>query len=69
MKKYAIELTKGDNEIILETFESKEQAMAAGEGYRKKYTREQGLLSCILADFDEENNMIGNNYRLFHSWL
>lgn len=69
MKKFAIEFTHGDDETILELFDTKEQAMAAGEQYRKQYTREQGLLSCILADFDENGNRIGNSYRFYDAWL
>lgn len=69
MKKFAIELTKGDDEIILALFDTKEEAMAAGEQYCKQYSREQGLVSCIFADFDEKGNRVGNSYRLYHSWL
>lgn len=69
MKKFAIELTKGDDETILALFDTKEEAMAVGEQYRKQYTREQGLVSCILTDFDEKGNRVGNSYRLYHSWL
>lgn len=69
MKKFAIELTKGDDEKILAIFDTKEEAMAAGEQYRKQYSREQGLVSCILADFDNDGNRVGNAYRLYNSWL
>lgn len=69
MKKFAITLTHGNDKTILALFDTKEEAMAAGEQYRKKFTREQGLVSCILADFDERENMVGNSYHLYHSWL
>lgn len=69
MKKFAIELTKGNEETILALFDTKEEAMAAGEQYRKQYSREQGLINCILAEFDEKGNMVGNSYHLYHSWL
>lgn len=68
MTKYAIKLTKDDTTTILEIFESKDAAINAGAEYRKQYTREQGLISCISADFDENNNMVGNSYRLLESW-
>lgn len=68
MTKYAIKLTKDDTSTILAIFETKDVAMKAGAEYRKEYTREQGLISCISADFDESNNMVGNSYRLLESW-
>ena len=68
MTKYAIKLTKDDTGTILAIFESKEAAINAGAEYRKQYPREQGLISCISADFDESNNMVGNSYRLLEAW-
>ncbi len=68
MNKFAIKLVKGDDNTIIETFETKEEALAAGEKYRSKYTSEQGLISCIQADFDENNNLVGHGYRLINAW-
>lgn len=68
MTKYAIKFTKDNTIKILAIFESKDAAMNVGAEYRKQYTREQGLISCISADFDENNNMVGNSYRLLESW-
>lgn len=28
-----------------------------------------GTASCISADFDENDNMLGNQYKLYHTWL
>lgn len=69
MLKYAICLTKDNNRTILQTHEKEVDAMAAGEQLRKRYSRDKGLLSCILADFDTNNVMQGQSYRLFHSWI
>ena len=68
MTKYAIKLTKDDISTILAIFESRDSALNAGAEYRKQYTREQGLISCISAVFDESNNIVGNSYRLLESW-
>ncbi len=68
MEKFAIKLVKDDNSTILETFEDKDVALAAGAKYRKKYTREQGLISCIQAEFDENGNMVGGKYKLVDAW-
>lgn len=69
MEKFAIKLVKDDNNTILETFEDKQDALAAGEKYRLKYTREQGLISCIQANFDDKDNIIGNRYKLIDAWI
>lgn len=68
MKKYAIKLTKNDDQKILEIFENKEIAMKSGLEYRKRYSREDGLLSLVEATFDENGNMIGG-YRLHETFM
>ena len=68
MEKYAIKLVKDDNNTILETFTSKDEALAAGSRYRAKFTREQGLISCVQAEFDEEDRIVGNRYELIDTW-
>lgn len=69
MMKYAIKLTKGDNYKILETFDTKDAAMIAGAEYRKQYSRDSGLLSCIEAEFDDQGNMVGTTYKLHESFI
>lgn len=64
MKRYAIKLTHGDDVKILEVFDDKPAAMAAGAEYRKTISRDAGLLGLIEADFDENNKMIGGGYKL-----
>ena len=68
MQKYAIELIKGNKERILETFLEKDEALKAGEKYRRQYSRDDGLISCICADFDENDNITGKSYKLFETW-
>lgn len=69
MTRFAIKLTKGDDYKIIETFCTKDAAMAAGAEYRKKYSRDDGLLSCIEADFDENGNMLGTVYKIHEVFL
>lgn len=64
MTKYAIKLTKNDDVTILGVCETEKDAIALGADLRKKYTRDQGLLAMIEAEFDENNQMIGNRYKL-----
>ncbi len=68
MEKFAIKLVKGDNNTILEMFIDKQEALTVGEIYRSKYTIKQGFISCIQADFDEHNNLVGNAYKLINAW-
>lgn len=64
MKRFAIKLTKNDDVKILGVRETKEQAIALGLELRKQYSRDTGLLAVIEAEFDSDNNMLGNAYRL-----
>lgn len=69
MKKFAIKLTKDDEFKILLVCDDKETAMRAGIEFRNKYPREQGLLACIEADFNENGQMAGNGYRLHELFM
>lgn len=64
MKKYAIKLTKDDNVTILGVCNTKAEATELGNELRKQHSKDEGLLACIEADFDESNRMIGNSYKL-----
>lgn len=64
MKKFAIKLTKDDTVTILGVRNTKDEAMLLGENLRKQYSRDKGLLACIEADFNDENQMIGTGYKL-----
>ena len=69
MIKFAVTLTKGDNRKILEICDTKDEAIAKGEKHRKSLTMDSGILSCISAEFDENNNRLNNTYKLIHSWI
>jgi len=69
MLKFAIKLTKDNDSTILAVFDDKDTAMSAGSEYRKQYSWDMGLLSCILADFDENDKIGGSGYNLIHSWM
>lgn len=69
MKKFAIKITKGDDVTILGVRETKEEAMLLGAELRKQHTRDEGLMTCIEADFDENDQMIGNSYKLHEAFL
>lgn len=61
MKKFAITLTHGNDKTILALLDTKEEAMAAGEQYRKQYSRKQGLLTIYMAhSYDFLKDMQGD---------
>lgn len=64
MKKFAVKLTRGDDVTILGVRETKEQAIELCMELRTQYSRDAGLLAVIESEFDENNQMIGTNYRL-----
>ena len=68
MMKYAIELTNGNRETIVETFEDKDAAMEFGKSYFANLPKGGGIVSCISAEFDELGNRIGNSEIIYHVW-
>ena len=69
MGRFAIELIKGDDRTFLESFDTKEAAFAAGRAYRQKYTPSQGLIGCICAELDENNQADFNCFRICGTWF
>ena len=65
MKRFAIKLTHGDDVTIPGVRDTKAEAKELGVVLRKQYSRDAGLLALIEADFDENDRMIGNGYKLY----
>lgn len=57
MKKYGLLLIKGDDVTVLETHEDKDIALTRGLALSKNYPKDEYLVSCVLSDFDENNNI------------
>ena len=68
MLKFAIELVKGDDRTVLQLFDTKESAMAAGPLYRSRYAPTQGLIGCTSAEFDTNDQRINHFYRIHGAW-
>lgn len=68
MKKFAIEVTKGNTSTVIKTFETKEEAMQFGAEYFKTMPRDAGVLTCFEGEFDEQENRTDNSERIFHVW-
>lgn len=69
MEKFAVDLTHGDESKILGVYETKEEALAAGLNFRQQYSSADGVVSCIKAKFDENNQMIGKDYIFYKAFL
>lgn len=67
--KYAITITKENTKTVLYVSETKDDAMSFGDKKCNELTRNDGVLSCIGAEFDADNHIIGNKYSLLHTWL
>ena len=65
--------TRGDaagqyNATAMEAFDTKEAAFAAGRAYRQKFSPNQGLIGCICAELDENNQADFNYFRICQTW-
>ena len=69
MGRFAIELIKGDDRTFLEAFDTQEAAFAAGRAYRQKFSSRQGLIGCICAELNENNQPDFSTYRICGTWF
>lgn len=69
MMKYAIKLTKGNNEKILAIYDRKEEAFSEGGRFSTELSIDAEIISCIYADFDEKNRIVGGKYQLLNGWF
>ena len=69
MGRFAIELITGDDRTFLEAFDTQEAAFAAGRAYRQKYSPSQGVIGCIRAELDENNQADFNYFRICGTWF
>lgn len=68
MEKFMLTLTKKNDRTVLAICKTKAEAMAKGEEFRKHLTMDSGTLAVISAAVDENNNMMGGKYKLYHVW-
>lgn len=69
MNRFAITITNGDNREVVKTFYNKDDAMKFGNDFVINTPSKSGTISCISADFDDSDNIIGNKYKLHHTWI
>ena len=66
-KKFAVTKTTGDKIRVLREFgDDMEKAMAYGEEVAKD--SEEASVACVLAEFNEKNQMNINEQRIFKVW-
>ena len=66
---FAITLVKENSRTVLYICDSKEKAIKKGDELIQTLSRDSGILSCIQADFDDNNNILNGKYKIFKSWL
>lgn len=66
---FALTLTHVNDRKILKLSNSKDEILAEGNKVFKTLSYSDGILSCIEADFDKDNNIINNRYKLYNSWI
>lgn len=69
MVKFALELIKGEERTLLKTYNTKEDALAAGPIYRQRYSPRQGLIGCISSEYDHNDRQISDTYRIHGAWF
>lgn len=68
MKKFAVEITKGNTETVIAVRDTKEEAKAFGDEYFKTMSRDQGILTLFSGEFDEDNQRVDMSERVHHIW-
>lgn len=69
MSKFAVTLTKENKRKVLYICDDKDEALDKGNKIFPTLTMGSGTLSCIQAEFDADNNIIGGKYKLIDSWI
>lgn len=69
MQKYGIKITKGNDYRIVGVYQTVEEALENGDKVYNRLPGNSGTVSCILADFDENNNMVNSKYKLIKAWI
>ncbi len=67
-KKFAVTKTVGNDEKILKYFREDEKSEALEYGANIAKENSDGVISCILAQFDEDGNKKNNECEVFEVW-
>ena len=68
MKRFAIEVVRGNDTRVLGTYDTKQQGCEVGRSFAQALAGEGGVVALIYADFDEHNERTSNECRIFDIW-
>ena len=68
MKRFAIEVVRGNDTRLFGTYDTKEQGQEVGRSYAQALAGEGGVVTLIYADFNEQHKRTSNECRIFDIW-
>lgn len=68
MKRFAIEIVRGNDTRLFGTYDTKEQGYEVGKSYSQALAGEGGVVILVYRDFDEENKPTSNEEQIFEIW-
>lgn len=68
MRRFIIEVTKGNTDTIIRDFETLQEAKQFGNEYILGMTRSQGILCCCAVDLDASGRRTSNAEEVYHVW-
>ena len=68
MKRFAIEIVRGNDTRLFGTYDTKEQGYVVGESYAQALAGEGGVVILVYRDFDDDNKPTSNEEQIFEIW-
>lgn len=65
MKRFAIEIVRGNDTRLFGTYDTKEQGYEVGKSYAQALAGEGGVVVLFRGEFDEKNNRLSNESRIY----
>ena len=65
MQQTGIILVKGDTIRTLQTYGSKEGALAAEARFREERSHTEGVICVVYGDFDETGNLVKRSFHIY----
>ena len=68
MKRFAIEIVRGNDTRLFGTYDTKEQGYEVGKSYAQDLAGVGGVIVLFRGEFDEKNNRLSNESRIYEIW-
>lgn len=68
MKRFAIEIVRGNDTRLFGTYDTKEQGYEVGKSYAQALAGEGGVIVLFRGEFDEKNNRLTNESLIYEIW-